>query len=104
MSKSSKDPRELLDRYLHAVRFWLPKAHQEDIVAELSEDLHSQVDEKEAVLGRPLDQSEMESLLKSCGTPLVVAGRYRPQTWLIGPALFPLYQFVLKVVLLWSMV
>jgi hypothetical protein len=26
---------ELLDRYLHAVRFWLPKAHQNDIIEEL---------------------------------------------------------------------
>ena len=29
---------ELLNRYLHAVRFWLPKPQQEDIVAELGED------------------------------------------------------------------
>ena len=31
---------ELLDRYLQAVRFWLPKAQQQDIIAELSSDLH----------------------------------------------------------------
>src|SRR5438309_9276370 len=35
---------ELLDRYLQAVRFWLPKAQQEDIIAELSSDLRSQID------------------------------------------------------------
>ena len=34
---------DLIDRYLHAVKFWLPKAQQEDIVAELGEDLLSQV-------------------------------------------------------------
>jgi hypothetical protein len=34
---------ELVDRYLQAVRFWLPKRQQEDIIAELSEDLHSQI-------------------------------------------------------------
>jgi hypothetical protein len=33
-----------------------------------------------------------------------VASRYRPQTQLIGPALFPIYQFVLKLVLLWVLI
>ena len=30
---------ELIDRYLQAVRFWLPKAQADDIIAELSEDI-----------------------------------------------------------------
>lgn len=29
---------ELQDRYLQAVRFWLPQEQQDDIIAELSED------------------------------------------------------------------
>ncbi|MBZ5681499.1 MAG: hypothetical protein LAO24_15470 [Acidobacteriia bacterium] len=95
---------ELLDRYLQAVRFWLPRAQQQDIIAELSEDLRSQVEEKEAELGRPLDDKELEAIFKRCGSPILVASRYRPQTQLIGPALFPIYQFVLKVVLLWILV
>lgn len=28
---------ELLDRYLQAVKFWLPKKQQQDIIAELSD-------------------------------------------------------------------
>ena len=95
---------ELLDRYLQAVRFWLPKAQQQDIIAELSEDLHSQIDDQETELGRPLNKSELEAILKRCGSPIVVASRYRPQAHLIGPALFPIYQFVLKTVLLWILV
>lgn len=95
---------ELLDRYLQAVRFWLPKAQQQDIIAELSSDLHSQIDDKETELGRPLDNAELEVILRRCGSPILVASRYRPQTQLIGPALFPIYQFVLKVVLLWILV
>lgn len=43
---------ELLDRYLHAVKFWLPRQHQEDLAAELREDIQSQIEEKEAALGR----------------------------------------------------
>jgi hypothetical protein len=95
---------ELLDRYLQAVRFWLPKAQQEDIIAELSSDLHSQIDDRETELGRPLDNAELEVILRKCGSPILVASRYRPQTQLIGPALFPIYLFVLKVVLLWILV
>lgn len=95
---------ELLDRYLQAVRFWLPKAQQQDIIAELSEDLHSQIEEKELELARPLTDAELEAILKKCGSPILVASRYRPQTQLIGPALFPIYWFVMKLVLLWTMV
>jgi hypothetical protein len=95
---------ELLDRYLQAVRFWLPKALQQDIIAELSSDLHSQIDDREMELGRPLNDAELEVILRKCGSPILVASRYRPQTQLIGPALFPIYQFVLKVVLLWILV
>src|SRR5258708_5676647 len=95
---------ELLDRYLQAVRFWLPKAQQQDIIAELSSDLHSQIEDKEMELGRTLDKAELEVILRRCGSPILVASRYRPQTQLIGPALFPIYLFVLKLVLLWILV
>lgn len=97
---SSHNPTELLDRYLQAVRFWLP-ASQHDLVVELAEDLHSQVEAKESELGRPLDEAEMSAILKECGNPIVVAGRLRPQEYLIGPTLFPAYRFVLKMSLLW---
>jgi hypothetical protein len=91
---------DLLDRYLHAVRFWLPRAQQNDIIAELSEDIRSQIDEQEAKLGRKLNESELEAILKQRGAPLLVANRYRTQQYLIGPALFPVYRFVLIIVAL----
>lgn len=90
---------ELLDRYLQAVEFWLPKRQRQDIIAELSEDLRSQIDDKAAELGRELNDAEAEAILKRCGSPLVVASRYRPQQYLIGPTLFPVYKFVLGVLL-----
>lgn len=93
---------ELLDRYLQAVRFWLPRSsRQEDLLAELGEDLRSQIEDKETELGRPLDPAQMSAILKRCGSPMMVAGRLGPQRHLIGPALFPIYEFVLKMVLLW---
>lgn len=105
MNRSSdRKPLELVDRYLQAVRFWLPRGQHEDLVAELAEDLRSQVEAKETELGHPVDESEVSALLKRCGHPIVVASRLGPQRHLIGPTLFPIYQFVLKMVLLWILV
>lgn len=91
---------ELLDRYVQAVKFWLPRAQQDDIVTELSEDIRSQIEERETALGRKLNDGEIESILKQRGRPLVVASGYLPQRHLIGPVLFPVYLFVLKIVML----
>ena len=105
MSTSSRTPMELVDRYLQAVRFWLPKnRRQDDLLAELGEDLRSQIDAKEEELGHSLDQAEVSEILKRCGSPMVVASRMGPQRHLIGPTLFPIYLFVLKMVLLWILV
>jgi len=92
---------ELLDRYLQAVKFWLPRAQRDDIVAELGEDIRSRIEEEESSLGRKLNEAEVAAILKERGRPLLVASRYLPQESLIGPALFPIYRFVLKIVVLY---
>jgi hypothetical protein len=91
---------DLVERYLQAVRFWLPKQQKQDITAELSEDLYSEIEEKESSLGRKLTRQEVEAILKQRGRPVLVANRYQPQQYLIGPVLFPIYSFVLKMVAL----
>jgi hypothetical protein len=92
---------ELVDRYLHAVKFWLPRNQKDDIIAELSEDLRSQIEEKESELGHKLTGAEVELILKHCGSPLAVAGRYLPQQSLIGPALFPIYSVIIRALFLY---
>ena len=87
---------ELVDRYLHAVKFWLPRKQKDDIIAELSEDLRSQIEEKESEIGHKLTDAEVEPILKRCGNPMAVAGRYVPQQWLIGPTLFPIYRVIIQ--------
>lgn len=89
---------ELLDRYLNFIRMLLPRGKRQDIIAELSEDLRAQVADKEAELGRALDESEIEAILKQCGHPLLVAGRYQSEQALIGQPFYPLYVFALKMV------
>jgi hypothetical protein len=89
---------DLIARYLQAIGFWLPRATKQDILAEISEDLHSQIEDREASLNRPLTDAEIEELLKQRGHPVTVASGYLPQQSLIGPVLFPTYKFVLKIV------
>ena len=95
---------EMLDRYLQAVRKWLPSGQQDDILAELAEDLRSQMEDREAELGRPLKDADVAEILKRRGHPAQVACGYLPKRQLIGPAWFPVYLFVLKLVLLWVLV
>jgi hypothetical protein len=95
---------ELLDRYLQAVKKHLPFQRQDDIIAELRANLESQLEDKEAELGRPLTKDEMEAWLKQIGPPMQVAARYLPQRYLIGPAVFPMYWYVLKLACLWCLI
>lgn len=90
---------ELLERYLRAVKFFLARREQDDILRELSENILSQMEDKAAELGRALNEGESAAILKQHGHPFVVASRFRntPVQYLIGPAVFPFYWLVLKI-------
>jgi hypothetical protein len=88
----------MLERYLHAIEFWLPNDQRRDIIAEISEDMNSQIEDQQNALGRKLNESELETLLKRRGRPVLVANSYRPQHSLIGPVWFQAYVLVLKIV------
>jgi hypothetical protein len=97
---------DLLDRYVSTVKTYLPEDQQDDIVKGLSANIQSEMDDREAALGRPLSEAEQEALLQQHGHPMVVAGRYRPNQGslvfgrqLIGPTLFPFYLRTLQVVM-----
>jgi hypothetical protein len=90
---------ELLDRYLQAVKKYLPKNRRDDIAAELRSNILEQVEDKEAELGRPLTIEEEEEMLRKHGHPMLVATRYMPQQQLIGSTVFPYYWFTLKAAL-----
>jgi hypothetical protein len=89
---------DLIDRYLDAVRLFLPRDQRDDIAAELRDVLLTRREEREALLGRPLSRKEDEAMLHDYGHPLIVAARYRPAQYLIGPELYPIYAFVLMIV------
>src|SRR6266850_82384 len=90
---------ELLERYLQAVRTYLPMSQQEDILKELRENLRGQIEDRESALGRALNEDELAEILKKHGHPLLVATRYRQSRHLIGSTLFPFYWLVMKIIL-----
>ena len=92
----------LLNRYLQAVARLLPKARRDDIIAELRANIVSQMEDREAGLGRSLTEDEQAEILRHHGNPTLVAGRYREGNLglafgvqLIGPELFPFYRNIL---------
>ena len=95
--KTNKDARELLDRYLLAVKRELTGKDREDITAEIESYLFDLLEERFPKAGE-ITNTEMEEVLKEMGSPRKVAGQYSPQLSLIGPRLFPIYFLVLKIV------
>ena len=95
---------ELLDRYLQAVKKHLPWQRQDDIIAELKANLEAQLEDKEAELGRPLTNEEAMAWLKLLGSPIQMAAPYQAQQYLIGPAIFPTYRYVLQLACTWAVV
>ena len=89
---------QVLDRYLAAIARHLPQAEAADIIAELKDNLLSEIEEKEAVLGRRLTAKELDALLIGFGHPLAVAARYGKARYLIGPETYPFFVATLKVV------
>jgi len=67
---------DLVDSYVKAVAKALPEAQREDIIGELSEDIRSEMEDKQKELGRPLTEEEQEGLLRQRGNPLLLAARY----------------------------
>lgn len=89
----------LLDRYLYAVQSDLPKDQPAgDIIAEIGDELQSQMEEREVALGRALTEDEQAAIIKAYGHPRLIAGRYSRVQYLIGPELLPFYWSTLRLV------
>ena len=86
----------LIERYVEAVKSYLPEKQHKDVGAELFDDLRSQVEERESEAGRELTEGEQAELLKTYGHPMLFASRFRQHQYLIGPALFPYYWSTMK--------
>ncbi len=96
---------DLVERYVLNVRAYLPAGREEDLVAELGENIRTEVEDREEKVGRPLFEEEKVAILRAHGHPFLVAGRYRSDgrslvlgREVIGPALFPFFRISLLAV------
>ncbi len=87
---------DLLERYLQAVGQYLPEETRQDVLAELRVNLLAEMDARAEEMERPLSDSDAAAILKAHGRPMLVAARYLPQHYLIGPAVFPFYLLTLR--------
>lgn len=94
---------DLVENYVKAVSKALPEEQRADVAAELSEDIRSEIEDREREMGRALTDAEQEAVLRKRGNPLVLAARYRQDQrsvafgkQIIGPVLYPFYIRVLS--------
>lgn len=87
---------DLLTRYLQAIGEHLPAATRDDVLAELRANLQAQLDDRAEELNRPLTDADIAPILQQHGRPFLVAARYLPQQYLVGPTLFPYYLLILR--------
>ncbi len=90
-----------LDRYLAAVQQHLPESldDRQGIVDELADAIHSDLEDRQALLGRTLTDDEVSHFIKGFGHPRSVAARYAKQHGLVDREIFPFYVDVLTKIL-----
>jgi hypothetical protein len=87
---------ELIDRYVHEVGQHLPGKTRADIEMELRSLLLDMLDEQSD--GQPTPKMAA-AMLRDFGHPQAIAAQYRPEEFLIGPTLFPIYKSVITITL-----
>jgi len=89
----------LIDRYVTEVGKHLPRKNRLDIEAELRSTLEDMLEDRSQQAGRPADEALAEELLQEYGAPRKIAATYQTHPYMIGPRMFHIYTFVLRIVL-----
>jgi hypothetical protein len=92
---------ELLERYLQSIGRQLPAKGRDDTLEELRANLLAEIEEREEQTGTQLREDEVVEVLRRHGKPSVVAARYQPQQYFIGPEVFPFYWFTMRRIFPW---
>ena len=82
----------IVNRYVDAVKRYLPADQRDDIGDEIQSILEGQVEDHFEMNERPMSPEEEKDMLKSLGHPLKVAAEYGKQKTLIDETLWPLYK------------
>ncbi|NLN70006.1 MAG: hypothetical protein GX142_04380 [Chloroflexi bacterium] len=89
---------EYLNTYLNEISRRLPRKNRVDIIEEIRSLLMDIIEERSP--GANPDEATVKAVLKDYGSPHQVAQQYIDYQPLIGPELYPIYQLVLKIVLI----
>jgi hypothetical protein len=90
---------ELINRYAAEVGRRLPETLRPDIEKELCSILEDMLDDRSRAAGKPADEEMTVALLKEYGEPSKVAATYHAPRYLVGPAVYPTFVMVMKIVL-----
>ena len=89
----------LIDKYVVEVGKYLPRKNRADIQSEIRSTLEDMLDERKQAEG-PADEVTILELLKEYGSPREVAASYKTHQYLIGPSLFPIFELIVRIVLI----
>lgn len=84
---------ELIERYVLEVEQHLPHRSAEDVGNELRSLLADSLEQRAARAGRAPTEEDAYELLREFGEPEEVAERYRGPRYLIGPGIFPTFEY-----------
>lgn len=90
---------KVIDSYILEIGKHLPRKSRSDIGKEIRSILEDMLEEKATAAGRPADEQMELELVGAYGAPAKVAATYLPENYLIGPRIFPLFIFVVRIVL-----
>ena len=89
----------LIDTYVNEVGRRLPLKNRADIEAEIRSALEDMLEERSRKENKPVDDEMTFAVLREYGDPEKVAASYLPERYLIGPALYPIFILLAKVIL-----
>jgi hypothetical protein len=95
---ATASPQEWIDRYVREVGRLLPPRKQADVEMEIRSLIEDGLESRTAA-GGARDEAAVFAVLKEFGRPRQMAARYGAPQVLIGPALYPIFLTVLRVVL-----
>jgi len=95
---------KLIDRYMSAVAFHLPKSRRDEITRELRANILDKLESLAEQRGRAVTDEDVSAVLKELGHPQQVANSFLPPQQLVTAELFPFYRQALNYSLIFMFV
>ncbi|BDX06843.1 HAAS signaling domain-containing protein [Planctobacterium marinum] len=89
----------LVQNYLAQVNAWLPDSADEDVLQELESTIEEHLEAFQEEHGKPASDKDIADILRAIGSPKTVASRFGKQQYLIGPELYPMWRYSLRIAL-----